>query len=211
MNMDQVTGLTEQVTQTAKGISEYGMSAMAAAFFLIISAAMMWGMFILFKRMINGIMSDNNKIQQELIKAINEQSSQLMDVADGLRDKTLNEIKIISGSLFDLGKAEISRIIKTIRSENHIQDKKATIAKIRKMVINIHENRNSKFDTFKYRGRALSSYTSPKWIEDLVSVVEQEIYSEGVNNGRAETNITNVTESMKLDFYHNLNGGSSNG
>lgn len=195
--------------QVAKGISELGMLVMAGAFFLVLSATMMAVVVKLFSKMINNTMEENKATQNKLIEAINEQSAQLVDVAEGLREKTLNEIKIVSGALFDNGKGEIIKIIKTIRQENHIQNKKATVAKIRKMVINIHENRNSKFDAFKFRGKSLASYTSPEWIEQLSQVVEQEVYSDSVNNGRADTNITNITESMKLDFYHNLINGAA--
>jgi DNA mismatch repair ATPase MutS len=195
--------------QVAKGISELGMLVMAGAFFLVLSATMMAVVVKLFSKMINNTMEENKATQNKLIEAINEQSAQLVDVAEGLREKTLNEIKIVSGALFDNGKSEITKIIKTIRQENHIQNKKATIAKIRKMVINVHENRNSKFDAFKFRGKSLASYTSPEWIEQLSQVVEQEVYSDSVNNGRADTNITNITESMKLDFYHNLINGAA--
>ncbi|MCK9629461.1 MAG: hypothetical protein M0R37_12835 [Bacteroidales bacterium] len=193
--------------QVAKGISELGMLVMAGAFFLVLSATMMAVVVKLFSKMINNTMQENKATQNKLIEAINEQSAQLVDVAEGLREKSLTEIKIVSGALFDNGKGEITKIIKTIRQENHIQNKKATIAKIRKMVINVHENRNSKFDAFKFRGKSLASYTSPEWIDQLSQVVEQEVYSESVNNGRADTNITNITESMKLDFYHNLING----
>lgn len=195
--------------QVAKGISELGMLVMAGAFFLVLSATMMAVVVKLFSKMINNTMEENKATQNKLIEAINEQSAQLVDVAEGLREKTLNEIKIVSGALFDNGKSEIIKIIKTIRQENHIANKKATIAKIRKMVINVHENRNSKFDAFKFRGKSLASYTSPEWIEQLSQVVEQEVYSDSANNGRADTNITNITESMKLDFYHNLINGAA--
>lgn len=195
--------------QVAKGISELGMLVMAGAFFLVLSATMMAVVVKLFSKMINNTMEENKATQNKLIEAINEQSAQLVDVAEGLREKSLTEIKIVSGALFDTGKSEITKIIKTIRQENHIQNKKATVAKIRKMVINVHENRNSKFDAFKFRGKSLASYTSPEWIEQLSQVVEQEVYSDSANNGRADTNITNITESMKLDFYHNLINGAA--
>lgn len=206
--------------QVAKGISELGMLVMVGAFYLVLTTVIVLGMFKVFLTMVKNTMKANEKMQAQmiedskatqnkLIEAINEQSAQLVDVAEGLREKTLNEIKIVSGALFDNGKSEITKIIKTIRQENHIQNKKATIAKIRKMVINVHENRNSKFDAFRFRGKCLSSYTSPEWIDQLSQVVEQEVYSESVNNGRADTNITNITESMKLDFYHNLINGAA--
>lgn len=198
----------EQI-EVAKGISELGMLVMAGAFFLVLSVSMMGVVVKLFSKMINNTMAENKATQVKLIEAINEQSSQLVDVAEGLREKNLSEIKIVSGALFDNGKGEIAKIIKTIRQENHIENKKKTLEKIRKMVINLHENRNSKFDAFKFRGKPLSFYCVHGWVEQVVQVIEQEVYSESVNNGRADTNILNLIESMKLDFYHNLIKGEA--
>jgi len=194
--MDQVT--------VAKGISELGMLVMAGAFFLVLSATMMGIVVKLFSKMINNMMVDNKNTQTKLIDAISEQSAQFTDIAEGLREETLARIKILSGSLFDCNKVEIARIISTIRHENHIQNKKATMLKIKKLITNIHDNRNSKFDSFVFRGKRLSAYSKPEWVDQLIEVVEKEIYSDSANNGRADTNISSAIENIKLDFYHNL-------
>ena len=89
---------------------------------------------------------------------------------------------------------------------NHIADKMATANKIRLLLNNLHEDRNSKFDLFSYRGRRLSSYTNPAWVEQTAKVVESEIYNEtGANNGRAYTNVESSYANIRLEFYHNLN------
>lgn len=194
--MDQVT--------VAKGISELGMLVMAGAFFLVLAATMMGIVVKLFSKMINNMMVDNKNMQTKLTDAINEQSAQFTDIAEGLREETLARIKILSGSLFDCNKAEIAKMISTIRHENHIGNKKATMIKIRKLMNNIHENRNSKFDSFVFRGKRLSAYSKPEWVDQLIEVVEKEIYSDSANNGRADTNISSAIENIKLDFYHNL-------
>ena len=97
-------------------------------------------------------------------------------------------------------------MIDKIREENHIEDRKATQQKIRRLLKNIHEDRDSKLDCFMYRGKRLSSYTSLEWIEKVALVVESEIYNDGgPNKGRAYTNVSSVYNDIKLDFYHNLN------
>ena len=48
-----------QVTEVAKGISDYGALTIMAAFYLILSAALMMTIFKWFKNIINQIMSDN--------------------------------------------------------------------------------------------------------------------------------------------------------
>lgn len=47
-----------QITQVAKGISDYGMMAITAAFFLLLSAAMMVALFRWFKSIIEQMMQD---------------------------------------------------------------------------------------------------------------------------------------------------------
>lgn len=82
----------------------------------------------------------------------------------------------------------------------------ATAEKIRTLLTNIHEDRNSRFDSFKYKGKSLSEYTNRKWIEWVAEVVEGELYNEASeNNGRAYTNVKAVYDNIKLDFYHRLN------
>lgn len=44
------------------------------------------------------------------------------------------------------------------------------------------------------------------WVEDVVSVVESEIYNEdGENNARAYTNVKLAYDNIKTDFYQRLN------
>ena len=115
-------------------------------------------------------------------------------------------IKTISNVFFDLSVEKVCRIIKKVRTENHIADKVATAKKIRGLLTNLHEDRNSKFDCFTYHGNKLSEYTERKWIEQVAKVIEAEIYNEaGENNGRAYTNVESAYANIRLEFYHNLN------
>ena len=97
-------------------------------------------------------------------------------------------------------------MIKKIREENHIANKEATKVKIRTLLNNMFEDRNSRLDSFRYRGKKLSEYCNPEWIDWVAKVIESELYNEaGVNNGRAHTNVMAVYDNIKLDFYHRLN------
>lgn len=97
-------------------------------------------------------------------------------------------------------------MIKKIREENHIIDHEATGKKIRNLLRNLHEDRNSRFDCYTYRGKKLSSYTSADWVEKVAKVVEDEIYNaSGQNNSRAYTNVSAAYDDIKIDFYHRLN------
>ena len=197
--------MTEDVTTIAKGISEFGMMAITAAFFLILSAGLMVACFKWFKAIINGMISDNKTIMANLLDETRKQNEQLTDISEGLRPETQLRIKNISGVYFDYAVEKVCRIIKKVREENHIVDRVATRNKIHTLILNLHEDRNSRFDYYTYRGKRLTSYTSPEWVEWVAEVVELEVYAENVNNGRAYTNVSAVYERIKLDFYHKMN------
>jgi hypothetical protein len=196
----------EQVTQVAKEISEFGILVMIAAFFLLLSAGVMiWNMRS-YKSIIEQIMSDFSDKLNLIQETANKNAQTMIDIAEGLIPETQLRIKNISGVFFDLSVERVCRIIKRVRQENHIVDKEATRTKIRTLLTNLFEDRNSKLDTFTYRGKKLSEYSNLDWIEWVAQVVENEIYNEaGENNGRAYSNVCMVYEKIKLDFYHRLN------
>jgi len=194
------------VTEVAKGISDYGMMTVTAAFFLLLSAAMMIALFRWFKDIINQMLQDNKTGWQELAKTTNAQNDMLQDLSEGLRTETILRIRNLSGFAFDLSVEQVCRLIKRVREENHIADKKATALKIRKSLQVIHNDRSSRFDPFTYHGRPLSDFCDPRWIEDVAKVVENELYhSDGANNARAYTNVKLAYDNIKTDFYHKMN------
>ena len=196
----------EDVTTIAKGISDWGMMAITAAFFLLLSAGLMIACFKWFKSIINGIINSTANTMTDLLNETRAQNEMLADISEGLRPETQLRIKNTSSTYFDLSVERVCRLIKKIREENHIVDRKARVEKIHNLVRNLHEDRNSRFDCYSYRGKKLSDYTNPDWIEWVSKVVENEIYNEsGANNGRAYTNVQAIYENIKLDFYHRIN------
>lgn len=194
------------VTTVAHGISDFGMMAVTAAFFLILSAAMMVAIFKWFKAIIEQMMQDNKESLQELTKTTNAQNDMLQDISEGLRTETLLRIRNLTGFAFDLSIEQVCRLIKRVRQENHIIDHEATAAKIRKSLMVIHNDRNSRFDPFTYRGKPISDYCAIEWVEDVAKVVEGEIYNaDGANNARAYTNVKLAYDNIKTDFYQRLN------
>lgn len=196
----------EAATMVAKGISEYGILVMVAAFFLIFAAGvMLWNMKS-YKAIIENIMTDFSDRINTLQETANKNSQVMIDIAEGLIPETQLRIKNTSNVYFDLATEKVCRLIKRVREENHIVDREATTKKIRTLLTNMYEDRNSRFDSFTYRGKRLSSYCNPEWVEWVEKVVEGEIYNEaGPNNNRAYTNIKAVYENIKLDFYKRLN------
>lgn len=195
-----------QITQVAKGISDYGMMAITAALFLLLSAAMMVALFRWFKSIIEQMMQDQKDSMHNLAEETRKQNDMLQDISEGLRPETLLRIRNLTGFAFDLSIEQVCRLIKRVREENHIIDHEATAAKIRKSLLVIHNDRNSRFDSFTYRGKYISEFCSSEWVEDVAKIVEGEIYNEdGANNARAYTNIKLAYDNIKTDFYQRLN------
>lgn len=209
MEFDTVNAALE----TGKGISDFGMMAMTAGFFLVLSALLMVACFRWFMKVVNDLLTSQKETIQsqketmkELLDETRTQNERLNDISEGLIPETQMRVKTVSNVFFDLSIEKVCRIIKKVRTENHIADKEATGRKIRVLLTNLHEDRNSKFDCFTYRGRKLSSYTSTTWIEQVAKVIESEIYNDaGENNGRAYTNVESAYANIRLEFYHNLN------
>lgn len=190
----------------AEGINDYGFLVVLAAFYLVITAVMMVTMFKWFKNIIDKVIAQQAEFKP-VMEAIREVGNLMERIAEGLRPETMLRIRNLTGFAFDLSVEQVCRLIKKVREENHIDNREATAEKIRKSLTVMHEDRNSRFDTFSFRGERLSRYCNEEWVEKVAVVVEGEIYHEdGVNNGRAYTNVKLVYDEIKTDFYNRLNG-----
>ena len=191
--------------KTAQGISEFGLMVVICAFFIIISAGMMIFMFRWMVNTINDVMKTNKEMLQKLDAQMQENNKIMQSIAEGLRPETDQRIRILSKSMFNLAKHELMEIVDTVRTENHIVDREGTEAKITKLVTNLHEDKNTDFGYYTYRGRKLSTYTNNDWIEWMKQGVVNEVYNEkGFNKDRMNTNITAIFDRIKLDFHHRL-------
>lgn len=197
-------GETTQIVEVAKGISDYGALAVMGAAFIIISVITQWSIFRWFKTIVDNMLKNTSCTMDELLIETKTQNEQLADIAEGLRSKTLLEIKDITKTCFDLAIERVCRIIRKVKEENNISDIESTKAKIKSLLTNLHEDRNSRFDNHTFHGRPLSSYTSRVWIEWVQEVVEKEVYNKKQNGNRARTNVSTVYDRIKLDLYHKL-------
>lgn len=200
----------EQVTQVAKSISDYGALVVIGAAFIVLSVLMWVAIFNWFKKMVDKSINLNNRTVASIEKKTDNINGLLIDIAESLKPTTLQQIKHISTAYFDLAIDKCVRIVNKVKTENHIVDVVATKAKIHDLVTNLHEDRNSKFDVYNYRGKPLSEYTSREWIEWVSDVIEKEVYSEKNNEARTATNVSTVYEKIKLDFYKKINGNGYN-
>ena len=192
------------VVEVAKGVSEYGALAMMAGAYLVISMGIMWAVFKWFKTIIDKTMEATGKGMEAITAKTAAIEELLNDIADSMRPTTMLQIKSISNTCFDLSVELVLGLIIKVREENNIVDKDGTKAKIHSLLLNIHEDRNSRFDNIRYRGNTLTHYTSLKWVDWVAEVVEKEVYAAKVNNSRARTNVETVYNRIRLDFYHNL-------
>ena len=199
-----MNGVNETL-DVAKGISDYGIMIIICAVFLMLASGLMVACFRWFKSSLDDLISSLKQIE-ELNGLLREEQKIMRPIAERLMPETRLRLEDMSEAFFDLAIERVCRLIKKIREENHIANREATRKKIRTLLTNLYEDRNSRFDNFRYRGKSLSEYCNPQWIEWVAQVVENELYNEaGANNGRAYTNVKAVYENIKLDFYHRLN------
>lgn len=193
----------ESALGTARAVGDLGMTVVAAGFFLTLSMAMMVIMFRWFKRLIDGIVSGQRETMNSLLAETQSQNKTLKSMQEALSPENLSRTKVLASIMFDLSVYQVCDQIEMIREQNHIEDRETTIAKIETLVTNLHEDRNSKLDNFRYRGRKLSEYTNKKWEEDIIGLCEKEVYSY-VGRQRMETNVREAYKRIKIDFYKNL-------
>ena len=202
------TNVVDSALETGRSISDFGMMAVTAGFFLVLSAILMITCFRWFMKVINDMMVEHKKTMAQLLEETRQQNIMLSEISEGLAPENQLKVKTISNLFFDLAVEKVCRVIKRVRTENHIADKDATKVKVIKLLRNIHDDRNSKLDSFTYMGHPLSFYTNPEWVQQIAEVVLAEVYNEhGENNGRAYTNVDAAYAKIRLEFYNNMTKG----
>lgn len=194
-----------QVTEVAKGISDFGMMAITAGFFLVLSGVLWLLLFRWFKGIIDNVINSHDKTVKQLLEETKQQNIKLDTIKEGLKPELMQRIKVVSNSLFDLYGWHIMDIINRVRKENHVVDREKTIQKINLLITNEFGEVNSKLDSFVHHGSKLSTFTNKDWIRWASDVVTSEIYNEnGPNSERAYTNVNMVIDRIKIDFYHHI-------
>lgn len=197
-----------EVTQTidvAKGISDYGFGAIAAGAFVVLGIVMFLAMFTWFKNMLSQLVSDNVEKMNELLEETKRQNAMLLAIRDGLLDETMLQVKNTSSMAFDLSAYDILEIINTVRKENNISNREATIHKIHKLVGNQYRCIKSKMDCYPFKGRHLSDYMKDDWVDKVSAIVEAEVYHDkGANANREHTNVFAAFDEIKLEFYNSI-------
>lgn len=134
---------------------------------------------------------------------------QLLDKQSGtyLYETPMEQIRVIQSAFFDLSKYQVLEQLERIHDENNLSDKESVRFKIEDVLTNIHHDRKSKLDTFKYHGTQLSKFTNDKWIPDILEVCLKAIYvdnSEEFNSRRAYIALDIAYNKIKIEFYNNI-------
>lgn len=210
--MNEVT----QTLEVAKGISDYGFGTIAAGAFVVLAIAIFLIVFWWLKNtitqmmesqrsLIDNMVKSNTDKMDELLEETKKQNVMLLAIRDGLLDETMLQVKNTSGMAFDLSAYDVLEIINTIRKENNISNREATIQKIRKLVGNQYRCIKSKMDCYPFKGRHLSDYMKDDWVDKVSAIVEAEVYHDkGANANREHTNVFAAFDEIKLEFYNSI-------
>ncbi len=194
----------KNTVEVAKGIGDYGMMAVTAAFFLVISGVMLVFFMKWLIKVVNNILEKQNIVLDQLLEQNKEQTRTLEKISESFVEANLLRVKTVMSFAFDLSIEQVCKVVRKIRTENNISDTEATREKITHLLTNLHDDRNTKLDNFTYSGKPLSAYTEQRWIDDIAKVVEREVYEEKENNGRLYTNLKLAYDSIRIEFYRNL-------
>ncbi len=197
----------EEVNTTmnvAKGISDFGMMAVVSAFYLVITAVMMVIFIRWFVKIVNNILDEQKGVLEELAEGVRSNSQVLEQISAGLTDKLMGQVETVATFCFELSIEQVAKLVQRVKDENNIDDKEGTRIKIKSLLTNLHDERNSKLDYFTYSGKSLSHYTEDRWIDDIAKIVEKEVYNKIENKVRTYSNIKMAYRKIKNEFYKNL-------
>ena len=202
MNTDAVNA----ALQLGKGISDFGMVAIAGAFFLIICGVMWLFIFKWFKHLVDNVITRQEKVINDLLVETKAQNEVLSDINEGLKPISQMQINSVCNNFFDLDCERLCRLVRNVRDENNIDDKQKTRRKIETRCNAIIKKRSIELDNFIHRGKRLSEFMSTDWVKKFSDIIESEIYNPvGANNARAYANIKTAIDEAKVEFFNNMN------
>lgn len=193
----------EQTLETAKGMTDYGASTIMAAAFLVLSVIIIVMFVLWFIKIINGIIDNQKQTLDKLSVAVNQQTEILNDLKDGLQEKTYLQAVTISEFAFSYSEKLVEDQIYVFKNENNIEEKENTQTKVEVWVKAMVEDRNSKLDTFAYKGKPLSAFFNTKFIDDIIQTILTELYKPK-DPYRTRNAIGLLYKRIKTDFQQKL-------
>lgn len=183
--------LTEQLPVTdlasvAETITNYGIMTTICALTIL-------AMFLMFRH----FMKQNTDMLNKILSS-----------KDGayLYETPMEQIRVVQSALFDLAKHEVLTHLARIHSENNLHDKEMVRQKVTDVLTNIHNDRNSKLDNFKYHGLKLSDFSNHKWITRIADIGMKQIYlnEKEFQYKRAYSALDIAYNHIKIEFYNNI-------
>lgn len=179
------------ILDTAKGISEFGILIIIAAF-SIFGVIFLVRFFVKFfvssmRKTMESVLESNSEILEQL-RQLSAQNQSLQAVLHNMEESTkveslieqtqLNSYAIIKKS-FGENQLDLVAGATDIIEKNNIKDRETTQKKIKRVVNAAHNKRIIYLNHFKYKGAKLGDYAnSQKWIARKEEILTDYIYSD---------------------------------
>ena len=189
----------------ARGISDFGMTAMTAGFYLVVSAVTLILFIRWFIKLVNQIFHVQQATLDSIIKAQASQEGKLDQLKEALTGEVLGQIRVVIKHVLDSTMHRVCTSIAQVKEENHLDDKQAVEGKIRSVIENLYYHNHSDLDMFSYNGRKLSYYMNPEWLEKVYGYCITAIY-DGLPYHRKKYlfELGVIYEKIRLEFFENL-------
>lgn len=196
----------QQVTEIAKGISDYGLMAVTAAFFLLLSAMMMIAIFRWFKSMINRMLEQQEYLRQ-LLDILQDNNAAIKNLAERLEPETQMRIRNLTGFAFDLTVEQVCRLIKRVRKETTSSTMRQRQRRYESLSKSFMKTETAALTRSRITGSHCLTSAPLNGLKTWQRSFESEIYNaDGENNARAYTNVKLAYDNIKTEFYQRLNG-----
>lgn len=185
------------VIETAKAISDYGFMVVTSAVFLIVVFIFLRYFLKMFRDMFEKQQSIFELFQQNILEKL--QGAYIYETP-------MEQIRVVQSALFDLSKYVLLDQLENIYSENNLKDEYHVRKKVLDVIINMHNDRKSKLDCFKYHGYSLASFTDKEWIKKVEAVCMRQLYlnEDSFDVKQAFNAIDIVYNYIKIEFYNNI-------
>lgn len=211
-----------QGLKVAEGITNYGMTTVTSAFFLVLCFILAGVMVWFFKKSLNTFyknfenlpttlalieesMNENTRNYAAILSVNQNIELYLRNLSDVAITNHISTLKLIINDNFKLTEERVVVIIMDIKLQNHIHENKQLIeTKLKRILKNIYAQREAYFSNFKYNGHTLDFYLNDNCITEVYKVALAEIYSDH-KEGLIRSNIRTVYDEVKNDFFKRLN------
>jgi hypothetical protein len=181
---------------SVKEISDIGFMAVAAGT-LIWMTRKMFSFIMQFKELVDKVLEILHKIREAVLFVKEATSSDVMP-----------RIRAFANYAFEYNLYQALIIIGNIKEANNLQDREAVEAKLRSEIEFLFQMRNTDFDYYSFKGRPLSEYCNPNWVEELFALCMKCIYDGKPYHRDNYTRTLKIFyEKVKHEFIDNLTEG----